>query len=709
MVFRAGTPPSPRPTVDTRPAETKLTDVDTTPEVDENDAFTGTSVKRQSQPGDKLTDISDEGRGVLLKYKVAGQPVHARISEAGVEVQVSSLAPRQATPVELMMLNTLAQRTLLGAEGPQRALLEKAVSLIGQDARARFALPGTLPARDVTRSDLATANVALTRPTSVDAAFDKLVSTAHGTALVRRMTDNVMAWNMKWDLVNKASKRFDFSYFSIERDPYGYAYMGALLAAKLRGVDVRGITDWGSNSSGHGFSMAGLGADYAQELASYGVDLRFYNRPENRFKQFREDGVTFGVLASDHDKLAVADAGTDHAEGETGGRNVAGAYHQDPKDNPMSWRDDSVQIRGKDVTQGLLAALDREMDGPAVTRVRPDRVNVKPRATELLVSYQMMESWMRGAPLTDAEKAEVRANPAKKQALADALFEDAVYRTVMMNAPDAIKLKGLTRAETRALKARALELANDVELKGSRGKYDALDNYVKAEVKILDQTGAASAKPGDRYNEIGPGILQLMRGARKHIVIENPYVVMTEPMMEAFEEAAKRGVRIDIVTNSPESTDSAVTQGFFLNDWKNFLDRVPTARIMVATGQRKFHTKAFVIDGKVSADTSYNADIFSSLVNGEVGAVSRSEPYAQDLLNAIQADLDEPANKFKEWSIKRDADGKAIKGEDGQPIAEYGPETDVNAKLLKRYKPMQLLTRLASKFELLSPLRHDKG
>ena len=77
---------------------------------------------------------------------------------------------------------------------------------------------------------------------NVDEAFDTIAASASGTAEVRRHTDNVMAWNMKWDLVNKAQKTFDFSYFSIERDAYGYAYLGALLAASVRGVKVTGIT-----------------------------------------------------------------------------------------------------------------------------------------------------------------------------------------------------------------------------------------------------------------------------------------------------------------------------------------------------------------------------------------------------------------------------------------------------------------------------------
>jgi phosphatidylserine/phosphatidylglycerophosphate/cardiolipin synthase-like enzyme len=229
---------------------------------------------------------------------------------------------------------------------------------------------------------------------------------------------------------------------------------------------------------------------------------------------------------------------------------------------------------------------------------------------------------------------------------------------------------------------------------------------LKADVKVIDQVGAASAPVGQRYNEIAPSLLGLVKSAQKEIVIENPYVVLTEDMMKAFEDASKRGVNITIVTNSPESTDSAVTQGFFLNDWKKLEERVPTARIFVATGERKFHAKAFVLDGKVSGDTSYNADLLSGLVNGEVGAVTRSEANAQDLLSRIHDDLADPRNKFREWTIQRDASGNVVKDARGEPIALHGPEQDVSQKLQTRYKPVQFLCDLLTRIPLGAPLSH---
>lgn len=544
------------------------------------------------------------------------------------------------------------------------------------------------------------------RPASADQAFETLPCTSSGVGEVRRQTDNVMAWNMKWDIVTSAKKTLDFSYFSIERDAYGYAYLGALLDARFRGVEVTGIVDYMANSRGHGFVSTGLGADYMQELVQHGAKIGVYDKPHTRFAALVEDGVTYKVISSDHDKFAVADAGTPDAMGETGGRNVAGAYHQDPKDNPASWRDDSIQLKGAP-TDGLVTALDREFSMGAVTLMKKDLYNFDEHATELLASFQLMEHWTKSPPLSDAEKAAIRADPAKRQALADQLVADAVASVkTMPNAPDRVKNKELTSGELKNVKEWAKELVNDLELKGSRQRYDNLGGYERAEVKIIDQVGAASAAPGQRTNDIAPALAHLIRGAQNEIVIENPYVVLTEEMIELFEDASKRGVNITIVTNSPESTDSAVTQGFFLNDWAKIEERVPTARIFVATGERKFHAKTFVVDGKVSGDTSYNADLLSGMVNGEIGAITRSEPAARDLLQAIYADLQDPANKFREWTIKRDANGNAVKGPDGKPIVEHGPEHDVSKKLLATYKVVQFLCDALTKHSLGAPLAH---
>ena len=654
---------------------------------------------------------------VRADLKSAGTTIKADLKSGGAALKASEAAVKAELKKGEGLAESAAKSVAKAVILPSLATATGAAhALFGANAQAKSQAPAGPVAP---KADLDT----LGHPKNIDQAFDQLVSSSSGPAQVRRHTDNVMAWNSKWDLVTNAKKTVDFSYFSIERDAYGYAYMGALLNQQMKGVQVTGVTDYMANSRGHGFVSAGLGGDYMQELAAHGAKIGIYDTLSTRAKSLVNDGLTYKAISSDHDKLSVSDAGTPDAQGETGGRNVAGAYHEDPLDNPGSWRDDSIQIKGP-TTDGLVKALHRELAGPAVTMVKPDLINLKPRATEMLGAYAMMDTWMKAGPLTPdqrgklglapgsspsalstEDKAKLRKDPAAKKVLAGMLLEESLKNLrTLPGIPDDVRGKKLSGGEMKNLEKFSNELANDLELRGSKTKYDNLGGYLPADVKIMDQVGAASAAPGARFNEMAPDMLHLIRGSQKEIVIENPYVVLTEPMMAELEAASKRGVKISIVTNSPESTDSAVTQGFFLNDWKNLEARVPNARIFVATGERKFHSKAFVLDGKVSGDTSYNADLLSAMVNGEVGAITRSEAVAQNLMGAIYDDLKNPANKFKEWTIKRNDDGTPTRDATGELIAIEGPEQTVSHKLQQRYKPVQFLCDLLTHTKLGSPL-----
>jgi phosphatidylserine/phosphatidylglycerophosphate/cardiolipin synthase-like enzyme len=179
-------------------------------------------------------------------------------------------------------------------------------------------------------------------------------------------------------------------------------------------------------------------------------------------------------------------------------------------------------------------------------------------------------------------------------------------------------------------------------------------------------------------------------------------------MLDTMERAAKRGVEITIYTNSPLSTDSDVTQAFFLEDWQTILVRVPTARIFVATGDRKFHGKSAVIDDDETVVSTYNLDLLSGFVNGEVGAVTRSTELANDLLAAYADDLKNPANGFIEYTIEKDAQGNAVL-KDGKPVRKFGPEDHLPQDVLETYSKKRHLwgEQLRSWLPYFKPLRHS--
>ena len=407
----------------------------------------------------------------------------------------------------------------------------------------------------------------------------------------------------------------------------------------------------------------------------------------------------FRVLASNHDKIQVVDSSLSI----TGGRNIADDYFADPRDLTDAWRDIELALEGVGVAQALTQAFASELAGDHVHRVKADRLgNWTRRDIDLVGAYAMMDLWLKGPPLSETETAAVRDEPALRQTMAEALVERTIAR-LATDLPAALFREPDDR-EREFLHDNALALVRHAEACGSATTLLTQRAPERDGIaKILDQTSVA----GTRVNDFARSITMLIDAATRDVVLENPYVVLTEEMVLAMEAAAGRGVRIDIITNSPLSTDSTVTQAFFLEDWAYMMARIPTLRIYVITGSRKFHSKAAVIDGQISLVTTYNLDLLSGYVNSEVGAAVQSEELAADLLAAFRADLADPDNGVLEYRIVRKEDG-APRLKDGQPVPLFGPEHHLPQEVLDDYCRLRKLWShtLRSHVPYLAPLRH---
>jgi putative cardiolipin synthase len=534
---------------------------------------------------------------------------------------------------------------------------------------------------------------------TVAVAFDNIKAPG-GPARARLLSDGLDSWNARMELIESAKTTLDASYFILEKDPYGFAFLGGLLKKQLEGVQVRLSTDAMADTFGkHGFKMPLMGKDYLQELVNHGAEAYIYHPISSRLSDVvRGD---YGLLASNHDKILVADG----QRGITGGRNIAQDYFASPKDLKGAWRDMDVLVEGREVARGLVEAFDAELrNGDASHPVHKDLFgNWDKKDIQLLGAYEMMNIWVSAPPLSEAEKEAVRADPAKREALAGALVEQALAKVEDVLPP---KLKRPpSNADLTFLKEQALALVGHQETRGSRARYEAGAAATRqTEVKIIDQTSAAS---GQRINNMAGALTALVDSAKNRIVIQNPYVVLTRDMLDALKRADARGVKIEIITNSPLSTDSDVTQAFFLEDWPQILAECPNARIFVATGNRKFHGKSAVIDDDQAVVSTYNLDLLSGFVNGEVGAVVKSKELAADLLGAFADDMKTPANGFLEYTIERDAAGKPVL-KDGKPVVKFGPEHHLPKELLETYAKKRHLWGevLRNNIGYFEPLRH---
>jgi phosphatidylserine/phosphatidylglycerophosphate/cardiolipin synthase-like enzyme len=401
------------------------------------------------------------------------------------------------------------------------------------------------------------------------------------------------------------------------------------------------------------------------------------------------------LIASNHDKLAIADGRVV----ETGGRNMAAHYYSDPKDHAGVYRDTDIHLESAAAAKGATAAFEREFDDLKITkRITPDLLgNWVKRDIELLGAHAMMDHWLKAPALSEAEKGAIRAGDQATLAK----YEAELVTQAVAALPSLGVDRKPSRDDLETLRELAKELATNPELRGS---YHVEHETFDGEVKVIDKTSVANAAAAD---QIGKSLLALIGAAKESIYIHNPYVVLTEPALEALAEAGKRGVKVVFMTNSPESTDSAITQAYFLEDWPHILAKIPGSRIIVATGDQKHHSKSFVIDGVLTGISTYNADWVSMNVNSEVMALHWGEEFAQDTIESYKRTIADPAHGAVEYKIKRDEQGRALV-KNGKPIVEFGPEHHVPKEkldgLYARLRPAANFAR--ERIDSLAPLKH---
>ncbi|HEY9068829.1 MAG TPA: phospholipase D-like domain-containing protein [Candidatus Ozemobacteraceae bacterium] len=468
-----------------------------------------------------------------------------------------------------------------------------------------------------------------------DISFDQFRPASGGSddaADVRLLYQNSDAWYTRWKLVNEARTSIDIQYFIVDKDIFGLALQGALLRKAREGLKIRFMMDARGTK---GFTRKLMGQDFVQELVSYpNVEVKVFNPVHENLVTFVLDPRK--LMASNHDKILVVDG----EYSVVGGRNISSHYFVDPEDMPTAYRDCDVVVRSAAIAKQLDLAFDEEFTERKQTNITKDLWgNIDVMSKELELAFDAMSAHIGGNALTTAQNLDKR------------------------------RTKALTEYQT--------ELANYKHLKGFSG-FESFAGAHEAPVKIIDKHSLAGPR-----NDITDQLIRFMDGARSEIVIQNPYVVLTERANAALKRASARGVRIIIHTNSPASTDSLATQAMFYADWKRILKEIPTARIFTFAAQRKLHAKTFVFDGKVAVIGTYNMDYLSEEVNSEVVAAIKSRAFAAELRSGIMSDI----AVSKEYRIELDDKGNAK--------AVFGPD-DLPGKKMWLMKTLSKLTFLKS-------------
>ncbi|OZA44849.1 MAG: phospholipase D family protein [Hydrogenophilales bacterium 17-61-76] len=407
-------------------------------------------------------------------------------------------------------------------------------------------------------------------------------------------------------LADHAERSIEVQYFIWSSDNIGILATEALLRAAGRGVKVRVIVDDILIDAPDKFLLA-LDRHPSVDIRIYNpkhqVGTPFYTRALNVVADFR------GANQRMHDKTFIVDGKV----AITGGRNMADEYFD--YDREYTFRDRDALVVG-DAAQAMRTSFDAFWASTLSVPVESlydgwglMQKNIKVGEAEVLEIYRELHAYA-GKPENFAP--EVRAAIAATPGTFDRLAREMAWGPVEF---------------------------------------------------IHDDPG----KNGYRWSLGGGGkssaaLARLVAGARESIVIQSPYLVMSDKAKALFRQAVSRGVKVRILTNSLASTDNLqafsgyrsqrkqlLKMGLDIREYKpdpaNRVQLMSRANPPVEPPVFALHAKSLVVDGRIAYIGTFNFDPRSENLNTEVGVVVHHAGLAQRLQALMEADM-RPENSW---------------------------------------------------------------
>jgi putative cardiolipin synthase len=441
-----------------------------------------------------------------------------------------------------------------------------------------------------------------------DLAFiDRTVAThtgATGVSVLEAADDALIA--RAW-LADHATQSIDVQYFIWSTDNIGILAAEALLRAAERGVRVRVLVD-DLLVDAPDKALLALALHPQIEIRIYNpqtsVGVPLHTRLLNAATDFR------GVNQRMHDKTLIVD----DKVLITGGRNMAAEYFD--YNQAYNFRDRDAMLVGAAVADArasfdrfwsseLAVAVEKRYDGIGLFQK-----NVRVGDAEVQQIYQDLHTYAR-QPENFAP--EVRAAIASAPERFERLISQMAWARVEF---------------------------------------------------ISDQPGKSATRSGlGGGGATAQALGRLVDGARSKILIQSPYLVLSDAAMGLFRRARERGVVVKISTNSMAATDNLPAFSGYRNQRERLLamgltiyEYRPDAEAQRIAMMRRvnpgpsipvsaLHAKTLVVDSQIVYIGTFNLDPRSENLNTEVGAVIHHDAVARTVEAAIEADMT-PANSW---------------------------------------------------------------
>lgn len=402
-------------------------------------------------------------------------------------------------------------------------------------------------------------------------------------------------------LVDHAEHSIEVQYFIWSTDNIGILAAEALLRAAERGVHVRVIVD-DLLIDAPDISLLALAKHPNIDIRIYNpqhsVGTSWYKRLMNVITNFR------GVNQRMHDKTFIVDGKL----AITGGRNMAAEYFD--YNHAFNFRDRDILLLGS-VVSNMQGSFDNFWSSKLSVPVEKLYENKGLFKQSTTVSNSTLTQVYKDLHAYASSKGnfspEVRATIEETPATFGEIAEDLVW--------------------------------GDVEF-------------------ISDRPG----KNSNRWDLEGGGrtssaLAQLISSSKQSVLIQSPYLVLSDEAMILFKQAIKRGVNIIISTNSLASTDNIFAFSGYRNQRKDLLEMgvkvyeyKPSPqiqkRLMTLSHFPKkhfptfaIHAKTMVLDGGTVYIGTYNLDPRSQNLNTEIGVVVKNSKLASQVEHAIKTDI----------------------------------------------------------------------
>ncbi|HET6719479.1 MAG TPA: phospholipase D family protein [Rhodocyclaceae bacterium] len=408
-------------------------------------------------------------------------------------------------------------------------------------------------------------------------------------------------------LVDQARDSIEVQYFIWSTDNIGILAAEALLRAADRGVPVRVIVD-DLMIDAPDKSLLALARHPKIEIRIYNpktsVGVPLQKRVLNVITDFR------GVNQRMHDKTLVVDGKI----AITGGRNMAAEYFD--YNHEYNFRDRDALLLGE-AAKTLRASFERFWASPLSVKVET-----------LYDGFGLMQ---KNVDLDTAEIAQIYGE----------LHSYA-------NSPDNFA------PEVRAA------------VNSAPASFDRL-----AQQMIWGEVAFISDRPGKNANrfrlggggETSSALARLVAGAQKEILIQSPYLVLSDEALDLFRQVTARGVSVHISTNSLASTDNLpafsgyrnqrgelLEMGFKIHEYKpapevrrQLIPNTPAPAHKAPVFA--LHAKTMVIDAQTVFIGTFNFDPRSENLNTEVGAIINDQTLARAVARSIRTDM-APGNSW---------------------------------------------------------------